>query len=127
MAASPAARRVMRTCVWGQSGVELASSEGDDAANRIVRRNADGHAIPGNHFDAKAAHSAAELGQDLVARIDLHPIQAAAMNGNHGALNINEVILAQICCPFILSSIAGLSPGTYRPRTASSTLRASDG
>jgi len=39
----------------------LAGPEGDDASDRVVRRNADGHTIPGNHFDAKAAHSAAEL------------------------------------------------------------------
>jgi hypothetical protein len=42
-----------------------------------------------------------------VARIDLHAIKTAAVNGHHRALNINEVILAQICCPFIRTSIAG--------------------
>ena len=45
---------------------ELASAEGNDAANRIVGGDANGHSIPGNHFDAKAAHPAAQLGQDLV-------------------------------------------------------------
>src|SRR5205085_8455152 len=43
-------------CFW------LARPEGDDAADGIVRRDADGHAISGNHLDSEAAHPAAELG-----------------------------------------------------------------
>jgi hypothetical protein len=34
-----------------------------------------------------------------MARIHLHAIQAAAVHGDDGALNINQVVLAQICCP----------------------------
>jgi hypothetical protein len=34
-----------------------------------------------------------------VAGIHLHTIKAAAVNGDHGALNINKVVLAQIRCP----------------------------
>jgi hypothetical protein len=30
----------------------------------------------------------------------LHAIEAAAVDGDYGALNINEVVLAQIGCPF---------------------------
>jgi hypothetical protein len=36
--------------------------------------------------------------------IYLNPIEAAAVNRHHGALNIDEIILAQIRCP--LSQIA---------------------
>jgi hypothetical protein len=37
-----------------------------------------------------------------VARIDLHPIQTAAVDGGHGALNIYQVVFAQTCFPFNL-------------------------
>ena len=90
---------------WPKSVDELASAEGNDAANRIVRRNAYGDSIPGDHFDAEAAHPAAQLSQHFVARIDLHAIKTATMDGHDGALNINEVILAQICCPFNRTSM----------------------
>jgi hypothetical protein len=35
-----------------------------------------------------------------VARIDLHTVQAAAVHGDHSSLDINEIVLAQIRCPF---------------------------
>ena len=97
----------------------LASAERDDAAHRVVGRNADGDAVTRDDLDAEAAHSAAQLGQDFVARIHLHAIQAAAVHRHDGALDINEVVLAQICCPFIPTSIAGTrGPGTRRLGTA---------
>ena len=102
---SSATRRPRGTCLCAQYAVELASAECDDAADGIVRRYTDGHPVPGDHLDAEAAHPAAQLGQHFVARIHLHAIQAAAVNGYHRALNINEVILAQIGCPSILTSV----------------------
>ena len=72
-------------CGW------LARPEGDDAADGIVRRNADGHAIPGNHFDAEAAHSTAELGQHFVAGVALHAIETAAVDRHHRALHVDEI------------------------------------
>jgi hypothetical protein len=42
-----------------------------------------------------------------MAGINLHTIQAAAVNGDHGALDINQIVLAQYLGPFILLSIAG--------------------
>ena len=77
-----------------------ASAERDDAADGIVRGDADGHAIAGYHLDPEAAHPAAQLGEHFVTRVYLHTIQTAAMNGDDGALHINEIVLAQICCPF---------------------------
>lgn len=46
-------------------------------------------------------------------RVYLHAIQPAAMHGDDGALNIYEVVLAQICCPFNASAYQ------YPPRGAS--------
>ena len=91
----------------------LASPEGDDASDRVVGRNTHGYPIARNDLNAKAAHPAAQLGQYLVAGIHLHAIQAAAMHGNHGALDINEIVLTQIRSPFKRSSIAQqpLRPG----------------
>ena len=88
--------------VWAIS----ASPEGDDASDRIVGRNAHGNPIAGNDLNAEAAHPAAQLGQHFVAGVHLHAIEAAAVHGNHGALDINEIVLTQIRSPFKRSSIA---------------------
>ena len=40
-------------------------------------RHADGHAIAWHHLDAEAPHPAAQLREDLVARVALNPIQPA--------------------------------------------------
>ena len=74
----------------------LAGSERDDASYGIVGRDANGHAIAGDDFDAKTPHPPAQLGQNLMARIDLDPVKAAAVHGHHGPLDINKVVLAQI-------------------------------
>src|SRR5262252_8125219 len=74
----------------------LARAEGDDAADRVVRRNADGYAIARNHLDPEAAHAAAELGQYFVAGITLHTVETAAVDRHDCALHINEVVLAQL-------------------------------
>ena len=84
----------------------LACSEGDDAPDGIVWRNADRDAIAGDYFDAEAAHSAAELGQHFVAGVALHAVKTAAVDRNHGALHINEIILAQLLArPFFQTNI----------------------
>ena len=79
----------IQMCVW------LACPEGDDAPDRIVRRDADGDAIPGNYFDAEAAHPAAKLREDLVAGVALHTIKTAAVNRHHRPLHVDEIVLAQ--------------------------------
>ena len=99
-AAPTSSSRSGSSVVVSQSLVELASAEGDDAADRIVGRNTHGHSVSWHDLDAEAAHTAAQLGQHFVTRIYLHTIQTAAMNGDDGALHINEIVLAQICCPF---------------------------
>jgi hypothetical protein len=84
----------------------LACAEGDDAPNRIVRRDANGHAIARDYLDAEAAHSAAELGQHLMSGVALHTVKTAAVDRNHGALHINEIILAQLLArPFFQTNI----------------------
>ena len=92
---------------WSIScGAMLASSEGDDAPDRVVGRNTHGDPIARDDLNAEAAHPAAQLGQYFMAGIHLHAIQPAAMHGNHGALDINEIVLAQIRRPLKRSSIA---------------------
>ena len=59
---------------WNSNVLWLASPEGDDAPDGIVRRHADGHAISGDDLDAEAAHTTAQLGQDLVAGVTLHAV-----------------------------------------------------
>src|SRR5215471_20484114 len=56
------------------NGSGLARAECDDAPDRIVRRNADRHAIARNYLDTEAAHSAAQLGQYLVTGVALHTV-----------------------------------------------------
>ena len=84
----------------------LACAEGDDAPDRIVRRDADGHAVSRHHLDAEAAHAAAELGEHFVAGVALHAVETAAVNRHHGALHVDEIVLAQT--PAILSVLSRL-------------------
>src|SRR5262245_27265594 len=56
------------------NGSGLAGAECDDAPDRIVRRDADRDAIPGDYLDPKAAHPAAQLGQHLVTGVALHAV-----------------------------------------------------
>jgi hypothetical protein len=74
----------------------LASSEGDDAADRVVWGNPDGHAISGHHLDSKAAHPAAQLRKYLVSLVALHTVKAAAVNRHDSALHVNQIVLAQV-------------------------------
>ena len=81
---------------WNSNGSGLARAERDNAPDRIVRRDADGHAIPRNYLDAEAAHTAAQLGEHLMAGVTLHAVQPAAVNRNHRALHIDQIVLAQL-------------------------------
>src|SRR4051794_27757725 len=90
----------IQMCVW------LACPEGDDAPDRIVRRDADGDAIPGNHFDAEAAHPAAQLGQHFMAGVALHTVEAPAVDCHDRALHVDEIVLAQTASdPFLVTNI----------------------
>ena len=100
--ADPAGAKKNRVSIGGG----LSGAEGDDAAHRVVRRNTDGDPIAGHHFDSEPPHPAAQLRQHFMAGIDLHPVQPAAVNGDYGALNINEVVFAQTRPFKQLSSVA---------------------
>jgi hypothetical protein len=91
----PTAVMASLSCIGIQTVFWLTGPEGDDAPDRIVRRYADCDAIPRNYLDAEAAHSPAELGQHFVAGVALHSVKAATVDGNHGALHVNEIVLAQ--------------------------------
>ena len=67
----------------------LASAEGNDAPDRIVRRDANGHAISRHHLDSKTAHAAAQLGKHLVSLVTLHAVKTAAVNRHDRALHVN--------------------------------------
>ena len=87
-AASSGTFVVMIGCV-GVQLLELAGAECNDAADRIVRRYADRYPVSWNDFDAKAAHSAAELGQYFVTRVALHPVESAAVHRDDRALHVD--------------------------------------
>jgi hypothetical protein len=76
-------------CIGIQTGVWLAGAECDDAPDRIVRRHANGYAIPWNYFDAEATHAAAQLGQHFVSGIALHAVKTSAVHGDDGALHVD--------------------------------------
>jgi hypothetical protein len=67
----------------------LTCAEGDDAANRVVGRDAYCYPIAGHDFDAEPPHAATELGKHFVAGIALHAVQPAAVYSNDGTLNVD--------------------------------------
>jgi hypothetical protein len=67
----------------------LSCAEGNDAADGIVGRDANRHAVTGDNLDAEAPHPAAQLGEYLVAGITLHSIQAAGMYCHHRSLHVD--------------------------------------
>ena len=79
----------------------LSGPEGDDAADRVVRRHADGHAITWNNFDPEAAHAAAQLCEHFVSRIALHTIEAAGMDSHNGALHVDQIVFTQYLVLFV--------------------------
>jgi hypothetical protein len=83
-----------------ESQTWLTRSEGDDAADRIVRRHADRDAISGNDLDTKAAHPAAQLREHFMAGVALHAIQPARMNGDYRPLHVYQIVFAQKARPF---------------------------
>src|SRR5262245_30706122 len=80
--------------------LKLTCAEGDDAADRVVRRYADGHPVPRHDLDAEPAHPAAQLRQHFVPGVGLHAVETAAMHGNHRALDVDQIVLAQPSLPF---------------------------
>ena len=74
---------------WNSNRLWLACTERDDAANRIVRRDADGYPVAWNHFDAEAAHAAAQLREHLMASIALDAIQTTGVHRHYGSLHVD--------------------------------------
>src|SRR4029453_1005777 len=107
----PALRRSARACACrphadggGEDGgndfrlygnSKLTCAEGDDAADRVVRRNADGHPVARHDLDPKSAHAPAELREHFVASIRLPPAQPAAVHCDDCALDIDQIVLTQ--------------------------------
>jgi hypothetical protein len=78
----------------------LSGADRDDAADRIIRRYTDGHAITGDYFDSEAAHPAAQLREHLVPGVALHAVQPTGVDRDDGALHIYQIVLAQSADPF---------------------------
>jgi len=87
--------RAFGCAVWEFKSSSLASAEGDDAADRIVWGNAHGDSITRDDLDSEAAHPAAQLRQHFMPLVTLHAVKAAAMHRYHGALYVNQIVLAQ--------------------------------
>jgi len=79
-----------------QTMLRLAGAERNDAPDRIVRRNANRHAIAWDHLDAEPAHPSAQLREHFVASVALHAVETAAVNRHYGALHVDQIVLAQI-------------------------------
>jgi hypothetical protein len=94
----------------------LSRAERDDSADRIIWRYANGDAVAGDHLDAEAAHPPAQLRQDFVSGIALHPIETARMNGDNRSLHIYEIVLAQSAHPFTEHSNECAIAGDYVQR-----------
>ena len=83
-------------CVCSNPGLpDLPGAERDDAANRIVGRDANGDSIPGNDLDSEASHPAAQLCENFVSGVALHSIQSAGVDRHDGPLHIYQVVFAQ--------------------------------
>ncbi len=74
----------------------LPGAEGDDASHRVVGRYPDRDTVAGDHFYAKPPHAAAQLRQNFVTLVTLHTVQPTAVDSHDGALNINQIVLAQL-------------------------------
>jgi hypothetical protein len=113
---------------WGEmmGKPRLTCAEGDDAANRVVGRDAHRYPIAWHDFDAEPPHAATELGQHFVAGITLHTVEAAAMHRDDGTLDVDEIVLTQSMSFLDYASIVphqdgigkhgGALAGTPRPR-----------
>jgi hypothetical protein len=73
----------------------LTGSERDDAANGIVRRNANGDAITRHDFDTEPAHPAAQLGEHFMTGVALNSIQPPAVHRYDRPLHVDEIVFAQ--------------------------------
>jgi hypothetical protein len=94
-----------RGCCFSTQNRWLSRAERDDSTDRVIRGHANGDPVTRHYFDAEAAHAAAQLRQNLMARIALHAIQTARMNGHDRSLHIYEIVLAQSALPFARGAV----------------------
>lgn len=114
-------RHGSRSGEWGTRIVEhkcfgLTSAECDDAANGIVGRNTDRHAVAWDYLDAEAAHPAAELGQHFMPGITLNTIETSAVHRHYRSLHVDQIVFAQTSA----ESFQTLSGYSRPPRTVAS-------
>jgi hypothetical protein len=83
----------------------LSGPEGDDAADRVIWRYPDRHAITWNNFDPEAAHTPAQLCEHFVSRVALHAVKAAGMNGHDGALHVDQIVFTQYLVLFAADAL----------------------
>ena len=107
----PPGRRLRRPCelcdwvVWELKTVfflKLPRAESNDAPHGIVRGDANSDPVSGDDLDAEPPHPAAQLCEHLMTRVTLDAVQAPAVYGHHGALDIDQVVLAQVSESFPL-------------------------
>jgi hypothetical protein len=103
--------------VWVLKAEALSRPERNDSADRVIRRDADGHTVARHHLDTEAAHPAAQLRQHFVSCVALDAIQPAGMNGHDRSLHIYEIVLAQSAHPFTESSNECAMDNEYVQRT----------
>ena len=80
---------------WNSNCLWLAGAERDDAADRVVRGNPNRDAVAGNHFDAKAAHTAAQLGEHFMPGVALNSIKPSAVHRHYRSLHVDQIVFAQ--------------------------------
>jgi hypothetical protein len=73
----------------------LTGAERDDAANGVVGRNANRHAVARDDFDAETAHTAAELGEHFMPGVALNAIETSAVHCHDRPLHVNQIVFAQ--------------------------------
>ena len=69
-----------------------AAAVDDEAVGEIVRRDCDGHAIAGNHFDVEPPEASTDASEEGVSLITLDTKVSAGQRFDHLALNLNEIV-----------------------------------
>jgi hypothetical protein len=67
----------------------LTRAECDDAADRVVWRDPDGHAVAWDDLDTETTHTAAQLCEHFVPCVALNPIETSAMDRHYCALHVD--------------------------------------
>ena len=83
-------RSVCRAVNWNRRTCpDLTRAECDDAADRVVRRDPDGHAVAWNNLDTETAHAAAQLCEHFVPGVALNSIETSAMDRHDCSLHVD--------------------------------------